>query len=359
MAKILLKNGKIFDGERFLSGSVLAEDEKILAIGEFDAETDAQTLVIDAKDCIVCPGLVDVHTHLSELSGEPFGFPGALATIPFGVTAAVDASASPKNAARIEELPCKAAALLSLPLSEGRTDFDALDRGFAAYGDLAIGVKIYYDVAQSELCTLSQIQEASAFAHEKGGIVMVHCAGSPATMREVVAALGKGDILTHAYHGAPNSMMDADFAAYHLAKEKGVWIDAGMAGGVHTNYEVLKAAFERGYFPDVISTDITQFSAYKRGGIYGLPMCMSLCRAHGMDEADIFRAVTFSAAKAVLRGDAWGRLTIGGNADIAVLSYGKQSIDITDRAGNRVVLDEGYSCHMTVANGKILYRNGI
>ena len=359
MAKILLKNGKIFDGERFLSGSVLAEDEKILAIGEFDPEMDAQTLVIDAKDCIVCPGLVDIHTHLTELSGAPFGFPGALATIPFGVTAAVDASASPKNAARIGELPCKAAALLSLPLSEGRIDFDALDRGFAAYGADAIGVKIYYDEAQSELCTLSQMKEASAFAHKKGGIVMVHCAGSPATMREVVAALGSGDILTHAYHGAPNSMIDADFAAYHLAKEKGIVIDAGMAGGVHTNYEVLKSAFERGYFPDVISTDITQFSAYKRGGIYGLPMCMSLCRAHGMDETDIFRAVTSAAAKAVLRGDAWGNLKIGGTADIAVLSYGEQKIDISDRAGNRVILDEGYACRMTIADGQILYRNAI
>ena len=88
MRKILLKNGKIFDGEQFLYGSVLTEGEKITAIGEVEAPADA--LVIHASGCIVCPGLVDIHTHLSEMSGEPFGFPAALATIPFGVTAAVD-----------------------------------------------------------------------------------------------------------------------------------------------------------------------------------------------------------------------------------------------------------------------------
>ena len=100
-------------------------------------------------------------------------------------------------------------------------------------------------------------------------------------------------------------------------------------------------------------------SAYKRGGMYGMTMCMSIYRGLGMDEEAVLCAVTSSAARAAKRENAWGSLKVGGAADIAVLSYGKQKIDISDRAGNRVVLDEGYSCHLTVANGKILYRNGI
>ena len=61
MARILLKNGKIFDGERFSYGSVLIEDGKIAAIGQIDPEIDDKCVVIDAADCTVCPGLVDVH----------------------------------------------------------------------------------------------------------------------------------------------------------------------------------------------------------------------------------------------------------------------------------------------------------
>ncbi len=359
MARILLKNGKIFDGERFFYGSVLIEEGKIAEMGQIDPVTDEKSVVIDAEGCTVCPGLVDIHTHLLEISGLPFGFPAALATVPFGVTAAVDASAATCNSQNADALPIETAALLSLPLSDGKTDFAALDRGFAAYGARALGVKIYYDEAQGAVASLPQITEASAYAHKKGGIVMVHCAGSPTKMKSVVEALSCGDILTHAYHGGTHTVEDEDYAAYRLAKEKGVVIDAGMAGSVHTDFGVLARAFEKGLFPDVISTDITQFSAYMRGGIYGLPMCMSICRALGMAEADILRAVTSSAAKAVKRADRWGNLSVGQAADLAVLSLGAVKIDTVDGAQNRLVINEGYTCRMTLKNGQILYRNGI
>ena len=358
MAKILLKNGKIFDGVRFLSGSVMTEDEKIIAIGDFDTEIDAQTVVIDLGGRLVCPGLVDIHAHLLEMSGLPFGFPALLETVPFGVTAAVEACAvlPPEKSA---DLPIKTAALVPLAMREGEIDFAAMEERLSAYGDRALGVKIYFDKGQPFVPNLSHIEKASAFAKKMGLLTMVHCTDSPAPMKEIVRALSEGDILTHAYHGTPHTVADEDYFAYRLAKEKGVTIDAGMAGGVHTDFKVLKEALAKGYLPDVISTDITQFSAYMRGGIYGMTMCMSIYRGLGMDETAVLCAVTSSAARAVKREGQWGTLSVGGAADLAVLSYGDVKIDITDRAGNRVTLDEGYSCHMTVVNGKILYRNGI
>ena len=53
----------------------------------------------------------------------------------------------------------------------------------------------------------------------------------------------------------------------------------------YTVEDVLRSAFAAGQYPDTISTDITKNSAYKRGGRYGLPMCMSMARAAGMAEA--------------------------------------------------------------------------
>ncbi len=359
MAKILLKNGKIFDGARFLAGDLLIENEKIAAIGADAAEGAEDALVIDCAGGTVCPGLVDIHTHLLELSGLPYGFPAALATVPFGVTAAVDASATAGNAKNADALPIDTAALLSLPLKDGAVDIAALDCGYAAYGGRTIGVKVYFDTAMGTVPTLSHIREVSEYAHRRGGIVMVHCTGSPAPMAEIVSALSAGDILTHTYHGAPHTVEDDDFSAYRLAKARGVIIDAGMAGGVHTDFGVLGRALANGYYPDTVSTDITQFSAYKRGGIYGLPMCMSIYRALGMPEEAVLSAVTAGAARAVLRGKEWGALSVGGSADVAVLSFGKVRIDIEDRAKNRLALDEGYTCCLTVKNGQILYRNGI
>ena len=355
MPRIRLKNGKIFDGARFLSGDLLIEDKKIAAIGEVLCE---DALTVDLSGATVCPGLVDIHTHLSELSGAPFGFPALLATVPFGVTAAVDASANlPASASA--SLPMDTAALVPYASCDGKPDFKEMEKRLSDYGARALGVKFYYDVAQKTLPTRDEIAETSAFCKARGLLTMVHCTDSPVPMKEIVNALSEGDILTHAYHGAPHSIEDENYAAYHLAREKGVGVDAGMAGGVHTDFEVLRRALEKGLYPDVISTDITQYSAYMRGGIYGLPMCMSIYRALGMPEKEVLRAVTSQAASAVKRAGVWGSLSIGARADLCVLSYGNLAIDITDKAKNHLVLADGYTCKMTVKDGQILYRNGI
>ena len=70
-----------------------------------------------------------------------------------------------------------------------------------------------------------------------------------------------------------------------------------MAGHVHTDFGVLKRAIDADCLPDTISTDITKASAYKRGGRYGMTMCMSIAKHLGMQEEDIFRAVTSTPAK--------------------------------------------------------------
>ena len=358
MARILLKNGKIFDGNEFLSGDVLIEEGKIAAIGQTHPEIDAQTVVIDAEGCAVCPALVDIHVHYNEISGDPFGFPALLASVPFGVTAAVDACAS-LPAEKSAALPIETAALVPICMKDGRLDFAEMEKRLLSYGDRALGVKIYFDVAQSVYPSANEIAEISAFTKARGLLTMVHCTDSPVPMKDIVAALSEGDILTHAYHGAPHSIEEEDYAAYRLAKKKGVVIDAGMAGGVHTDFEVLGRALEKGFYPDTVSTDITRFSAYMRGGIYGLPMCMSIYRALGMPEEKLFAAVTASAARAAKREGKWGALSIGGRADLSVLSYGAAAIDISDRAKHRLTLSQGYTCRLTVKNGQILYRNGI
>jgi dihydroorotase len=175
-------------------------------------------------------------------------------------------------------------------------------------------------------------------------------------MEKIVDILQAGDIITHAYHGGYHTIAENDYLAYKKAKEKGVIIDAGMAGGVHTDFAVLKNAIEKGCIPDVISSDITCFSAYMRGGIYGLPMCMSIARICGMKEIDVFKSVTLNAAKAVDK-EEWFGLRVGVKATLSVMAWGDTQIDICDRAGNSLISEKGYVCKMAVKNGQIIYRN--
>ena len=351
MKSFILQGGRIFDGENFFEGDIAVKDGVIAEMGVVQGSYD---FTIDVSSCIVSAGLLDVHVHMKGVSTDVYGVSIDPVCLPFGVTCAADGGAEKGDKAFLETLDIYAAVFLFAPFQNGVPDYKKLDELLQAYGDRAVGVKMYYDSNQPEKPTLQLLKSVCDYAHGKGLKVMVHCAGSPDTMVDIVATLGKGDILTHIYHGGKNTIVEEDFKAYKLAKEKGVVLDAGMAGGVHTNWSVLQQAAGKGYFPDTISTDVTNGSAFLRGGNYGLTTCMSIFRAIGMEETELFRSVTSNAAEAINAPK--GRLQIGEKADISVLKWEKYEVDEVDSTKEHFKIGAAYVCQMTVIGGQILYR---
>ena len=75
MSQILIKNGYIVSmnekREVFNGGSILIEDDKIVAVGKVAdtlVKTDAE--IYDAQGKIIMPGLVNTHVHLSQQLGR-------------------------------------------------------------------------------------------------------------------------------------------------------------------------------------------------------------------------------------------------------------------------------------------------
>ena len=353
MAQILLKNGKIFDGEEFIGKDLLIENDKIVAIDTCIESENA--IKIDCSDCIISSGLIDIHTHFSESGNKQFGFPADMATVPFGVLYAVDACAEDTDTAYLDKLCVETAVLIPISIQGEALNYEKMQKRLESYGDKAIGVKVYFDESLKNGTTKEHLRLACKFARERSLKVMVHCSHSATPMLDIVEILAKGDIITHAYHGGYHTIDDNDYIAYKKAKEKGVIIDAGMAGGVHTDFEILRKAIEGGYIPDTISSDITCFSAYMRGGVYGLPMCMSIAYLCGMKEKDIFKSVTVNAAKAVNKVN-WCSLRVGANATLSVIKWADTQIAIQDKAGNSLISEKGYVCKMAAKNGQILFR---
>jgi dihydroorotase len=64
--KLLIKNGTLVDGSK---ANIHISDGVITAIDSTDGVLNDER-VIDAKDCILLPGLVDLHTHLREPGKE-------------------------------------------------------------------------------------------------------------------------------------------------------------------------------------------------------------------------------------------------------------------------------------------------
>ena len=354
MATILIKNGRIWDGERFFFGDVAVENGKVTQIA--DRIEEPAEFTFDASGQTVVPGLVDIHVHMHGTASEEFSIQAEMSCYPFGVTAVNDAGSVFGDKALLDTYHLKNTVFAAADIKDNHICFDSLEERLAKYGNRVLGIKIYFDAEVSPVWDITPVKEVCRYAREKGLQVMVHCSNSPTTMAELISTLSPGDILTHAYHGGEHSAAEDGYACHRLANERGVIIDAGFAGHIHTDFEVFRGAVQHGLLPDTISTDITKRSAYKRGGKYGMTLCMSLARYMGMEEADIFRAVTSSAAKVLGKEKEWGALKVGRTADIAVLQYAGEGFDLPDKAGNHINSTEGYRCNLTVVDGEIIYR---
>ena len=241
-------------------------------------------------------------------------------------------------------------------IKHNHADFSNTEEMLQRYGEKAIGLKVYYDTSVSQIMDITPLREVCDYAKNRGLKVMVHCSHSPTSMSTIVRTLNRGDILTHVYHGGKNPCTDYQYECFYIAQKRGVVMDAGFAGHIHTDFANFESAVRAGFIPDTISTDITCNSAFKRGGRYGMTMCMSIAEHMGMSTEDVFRACTSTPAIVLGKETEWGYLKEGRVADIAVLEYADEGYDLTDMAGNRVQSENGYRCVLTVADGQVVYR---
>lgn len=105
MAKILIKNGRVWDGNQFFCADVLTDGEKIAKIAP--CITDEATYVYDASGKIISAGLVDTHVHMRGISSEQFGIQAEMSCFPFGVTAAADAGGGRGDKALLDSFMLK------------------------------------------------------------------------------------------------------------------------------------------------------------------------------------------------------------------------------------------------------------
>ena len=355
MGRILIKGGRLWDGEKFSRADILTDGAALAKIGNDLCE--AADFVYDAAGKTVSAGLVDAHVHMRGVSSEEFGIQAEMSCFPFGVTAAADASGVYGDKALLESFMLKNVVFVCAGFRATRADFSGAEAMLARYGDKAVGIKVYFDARMSEVSDVTPLRQACEFASARGLRVMVHCSHSPVPMAEILDTLNPGDMLTHSFHGGENNAAMDDFEGIRRAKERGVLIDVGFAGHVHTDFAILEKAIRCGILPDLISTDITRYSAFTRGGRYGMTMCMNIARMLGVPEESVFKAVTSAPAKALGKAGEWGTLKPGCRADIAVFEDTDEGFDLTDAAGNSVHAENGYRCVLTVADGQVVYRH--
>lgn len=353
---VVIKNGKIWNGTEFLTDAdgVAIKDRIVAEIGRVSDDAD---VVIDAKSAIISPGLVDIHTHIKGCSSHAFGVPIEAVCYPNGVTTAVEASACKQTGkAILDNMWLDSYVFVAANVKNNAFDWSFTEKMLDVYKEKVLGVKVFFDTASPEIKDTKPLVEICEYAHKRNLKVLVHSTGSPVPMDELLGCLCKGDICTHIFHGGKNNVSEDNFKCLDNARKRGVVLDNGMAGGVHTDFEVAKSAILNGFLPDTISTDITKLSAFVRGGNYGLTLCMSIMRKLGMKEQDILKAVTYYPSRAICKEKRCGKLEVGGKADVCVLDYTSNPFDMPSKWCENIKGDMGYKNSITIVNGKVMFR---
>lgn len=307
--------------------------------------------VMDATDCLVVPGLVDLHVHVywgvADLSVE--ADPTCLGR---GATTVVDAGSAGANTfpgfrrSVVEASRGRVLAYLNIS-AMGQIDpflgelhdlrFADPERAAAvalANPDLIVGFKVRVSemlAGPNGLAGLDRALEAGRATHLP---VMVHIGGTPFDIEEVLARLRPGDIVTHAFTGwRPGIVTDAGrvVAAAHEARARGVLFDVGHGAGSFT-WPIAEAAMADGFLPDTISSDLHRFNI--ASPVRDLVTTLSKFLLLGLPLEDVIAMATVAPALALGRAGAIGSLTVGAEADVTILRLEEGGrYELVDSAG--------------------------
>ena len=218
-------------------------------------------------------------------------------------------------------------------------DVDLLERVVDQSRDTVVGIKVR--IGTEGVCggRMEPLVRALEAGERCDLPVMCHISETPPPVEDVLPLLRPGDIVTHAFTGLSERIVDENGRLRdeaRRARDRGVIFDVGHGAGSFS-FETGEALAAEGFWPDVISTDLHQMSLpgpnlldplsqelvarVKGDGTpqFTLLTVMSKFLHLGMPFAEVIRATTRRPAEALGRADEIGSLAPGAAADVALL----------------------------------------
>src|SRR5471032_610207 len=360
---LLIKGGDVLDPSQSLRGKRdIGIRRGIVEAVEADIAEARALRVLDASGKLVTPGLVDLHSHVYPY-GSAIGIPADELVAHQCTTTCVSAGdAGANNFAGFRRfivgqtrtrlyvfVHIANVGLTPFPIAElYNIDFaqvDACARTIAENADIALGAKVRMSENVIAKHGTEPLKRAILACEQSGtgGKVMVHIGGveTPALMSQILDLLRPGDILTHAYSGAPNIagaftniVQDGKLLPAALeAKKRGVIFDVGHGGGSF-DYTVAEQAIAQGCAPDTISSDIHVFSGNSPGMPY-LPWVMSKFMGLGFTLEQVVTMATATPAKIINRVPKLGTLQVGAPGDVAIMELVEGPVSFVDTRNNK------------------------
>lgn len=382
---LLLKGGHVIDPANRLDAlmDVAVAGGKIAAV-EKDIPANQAGKVVDVSGLYVTPGLIDIHFHVGHGGAPlnwfapegrahigPLGIPADIA-LQSGVTTVVDAGTSGAETFLqtkeevIDHAKVRVLAFLNivangmnggLEQSVDQMDAKRCAETIKKYLDIIVGVKTAHywtedpwDSAHTPWAAVDRAIECGQTANVP---VMVDFWPRPERTYAdlILKKMRPGDIHTHVFAQQfpiilPDGKVNPIMAE---ARARGVIFDVGHGAGSFWFRNAVPAA-RQGFIPDSMSTDL-HTGNYT---VLSMSNVMSKFLAMGVPLDDIIRRTTVNPAREIRRPDL-GTLSVGKEADIAVLEQLQGNFGYIDCGYARMDGKVRLVARMTIRAGRILY----
>jgi dihydroorotase len=233
------------------------------------------------------------------------------------------------------------------------------------YSDIIYGIKIRLNgdiVGEFGPQALVLAKEASNKVDKP---LMVHPGNLPSNLpiSDVLSTLGKGDIITHCF--PPPYPPDLPYSTVLDSKnnvipevfdaiKRGVNFDVGHGRGSFS-FETAEKAFEQGYFPTSISTDLHSYSIIHP--VYDMATTISKFLNMGLPLRKIIELTTISPASILGLDSQIGTLKEGYAGDATILHLEKGTFNFWDSINSKRVGSEFIKVKDIVKGGKLHARS--
>lgn len=372
---LLLRGGRVIDPRNDIDEvrDVAIAGGRIAAV-ERTIDPSRAKQVVDVAGLLVTPGLIDIHAHVFATTGVAGAWAGDNSVIPdgfsfrTGVTTLVDAGSSgwrnfpDFRRTVIDRARTRVLAMLNIAGLGMLTDIpeqNVLDMDAKATADMAlkhadvvVGVKSAHYMGP-EWISVDRAIEAASAARIPVMVDFGYFREERPYHELVTKRLRPGDISTHMFRG-PVPYVDATGTLYpylHEARARGVLFDVGHGGGSFVFRNAVPATAQ-GFYPDTISTDLHTGSM--NGAMMDMQTTMSKMLVMGMPLRDVIRASTDTPARVIQR-PALGHLSVGAEADVAVLRVLDGPFTYADGSRGTIQGHQRIFCELTLRAGQVVW----
>lgn len=331
--------------------------------------------ILDADGYYVSPGWIDSHTHIFKDGTEP-GFAADLGLIPMGVTTTIDGGSSGLGTWPIFKkhivdnnylnifysLNVSPAGQITERYPENidprNYDVRQLRRIMENDAEHVRGLKLRYGTEVVAPFGNDVLDKTIEIADQLGCPITLHVTNPPCKMEEIVKKMRAGDIICHIYQGKGSTIIDENANVKNEvleARDRGVYFDSADARINHC-YKVIEAALEKGFKPDIISTDLTKNGIFSNM-CWGLPVVLSKWLNLGLSLEEVIADCTINPAKIHHLPNGIGTLARDALANITIFSVIDRPFNIKNKMGEIFHGEKLISPQVTIINGRVRYKN--